>query len=68
MRILAIVLLAAGVLALVYGGFTYTKETHQANIGPLDFSIAEKERVNVPVWVGVAFTVAGAGLLLTLKR
>ena len=42
--------------------------THEASIGPLDFSIAEKERVNVPVWVGVAFTVVGAGLLLTLKR
>jgi len=68
MRVLAIVLLAVGVLALVYGGFTYTRETHEASIGPLDISIAEKERVNVPVWVGVAFTVAGAGLLLTLKR
>ena len=68
MRILAIVLLAVGVLALAYRGFTYTKETHQANIGPLEFSIAEKERVTIPVWVGVAFTVAGAGLLLKLKR
>jgi TRAP-type C4-dicarboxylate transport system permease small subunit len=68
MRVLAIVLLAVGVLALVYGGFTYTRETHEASIGPLDISIAEKERVNVPVWVGVAFTVVGAGLLLTLKR
>lgn len=68
MRIAAIVLLAAGILALVYGGFTYTKETHQAKIGPLDFSIAEKERVNVPVWAGVAFTVAGAGLLLVKSK
>src|SRR5688500_9883244 len=55
MRIAAIVLLAAGILALVYGGFTYTKETHEAKVGPLDFSIAEKERVNIPVWAGVAF-------------
>ena len=68
MRIIAIVLLAVGVLALAYGGFTYTQETHQASIGPLDFSITEKERVNVPVWVGVAFTVVGAGLLLKVKR
>ena len=68
MRIAGIVLLAVGILALVYGGFTYTTETHQANIGPLDFSITEKERVNVPVWVGVAFTVVGAGLLLKGKR
>jgi TRAP-type C4-dicarboxylate transport system permease small subunit len=68
MRILAIVLLAVGILALVYGGFTYTTETHRANIGPLDFSITEKERVNVPVWVGVVFSVVGAGLLLKAKR
>lgn len=68
MRIIAIVLLAVGVLALVYGGFTYTRETHQVDIGPLDFSITEKERVNVPVWLGVALTVVGAGLLLKVKR
>jgi hypothetical protein len=68
MRILAIGLLAVGILALVYGGFTYTTETHRANIGPLDFSITEKERVNVPVWVGVVFSVVGAGLLLKVKR
>ena len=68
MRIAAIVLLAVGVLALVYGGFTYTTETHRASIGPLSFSITEKDRINVPVWVGVAFTVVGAGLLLRAKR
>ncbi len=68
MRIVAIVLLAVGVLALVYGGFTYTRETHQVDIGPLDFSITEKERVNVPVWLGVALTVVGAGVLLKVKR
>jgi TRAP-type C4-dicarboxylate transport system permease small subunit len=68
MRIIAIVLLAAGVLALVYGGFTYTRETHEASLGPLDISISEKERVNVPVWAGVACIVVGAGLLLTGKR
>lgn len=68
MRIVAIVLLAAGVLALVYGGFTYTSETHRANIGPLDISVTDRERVNVPVWVGVALTVVGAGLLIKVKR
>jgi hypothetical protein len=68
MRIIAIALLAAGVLALVYGGFTFKTETHQANIGPLDFSITDKERVSVPVWVGVAFTVVGVGLLLKVNH
>ena len=68
MRILAIVLLAVGVLALVYGGFSYTRQTHDAKLGPLEISVSEKQRVNVPVWAGVAFVVAGAGLLLTQKK
>jgi hypothetical protein len=59
----AIVLLVAGVLALVYGGFTYTKKTHKAELGPLSFSIKDKETVNVPVWAGIAAVVAGGVLL-----
>jgi TRAP-type C4-dicarboxylate transport system permease small subunit len=68
MRIVAIVLLAAGILALAYGGFSYTKQTHDAKLGPLEFSVSETQRVNVPVWAGVAFVVAGAALLLYPKR
>jgi TRAP-type C4-dicarboxylate transport system permease small subunit len=68
MRMLAIVLLVAGALTLAYGGFTYTKETHDAKIGPLEISLTEKKRVNVPVWAGVAMAVVGAGLLLSGKK
>ena len=68
MRMIAIVLLAVGALALVYGGFSYTRQTHDAKIGPLEISVTEKERVNVPVWAGVALVVVGAGLLLTQKK
>jgi hypothetical protein len=53
----------AGVLALVYGGFTYTKETHDLKLGPIEMSIKDKETLNVPVWVGVGAIVVG-GLLL----
>ena len=60
----AIVLIVAGVLALAYGGFSYTKETHEAHIGSLDLSVKDKEHVNVPVWAGVAAIVIGAGFLL----
>jgi hypothetical protein len=67
MRMIAIVLLAAGVLALMYGGFSYTRQTHDAKVGPLEISVSEKQRVNVPVWAGVVLVVAGAGLLLTQK-
>jgi TRAP-type C4-dicarboxylate transport system permease small subunit len=68
MRILAIVFLVAGVLALVYGGFSYTKETHEAKIGPLEVSLSERKHVNVPVWAGVALVVAGAGILVSGKK
>lgn len=63
MKVLGIVLVVGGILALVYGGFTYTKETHEAKIGPLVLSVTDKERVNVPIWAGVGAIVIG-GLLL----
>jgi uncharacterized membrane protein len=62
-RVVAFVLIAAGVLALAYGGFTYTKETHEMKIGPIDISVKDKETVNIPIWAGVGAIVIG-GLLL----
>jgi len=49
----AVVLIVAGVLGLVYGSFSYTKETHEAKLGPLELSVSDKQTVNVPVWAGV---------------
>ncbi len=63
-KIAALALVLAGVLGLVYGGFSYTKDTHDAKLGPIELSVKEKERVNVPVWAGVIAIAAGAGLLL----
>ena len=63
MKILGIALIAGGILGLMYGGFTYTKETHETKIGPLVLSITDKETVNVPIWVGVGAIVIG-GLIL----
>jgi len=64
MKILGIVLIVAGTLGLVYGGFTYTKARHDVNLGPLNFSVKEQERVNVPVWAGAAAIGVGALLLV----
>ena len=66
-KILAIVLVVAGIVALAYGGFTYTKETHEAKIGPLVLSVTDKETVNVPIWAGVGAIVIG-GLLLVFGK
>jgi hypothetical protein len=63
MKIFALGLIVAGVLGLVYGSFTYTKETHEANLGPINLSVSDKETVNVPVWAGVVAVVIGGGLL-----
>lgn len=64
MKIFAFLLIIVGALALAYGGFTYTKSTHDAKIGPLELSIKDKETVNVPIWAGVGAIVVGGGLLL----
>ena len=58
-----IALIVAGILGLAYGGFTYTKETHEARIGPLTLSVADKETINIPIWAGVGCVVLG-GLLV----
>ncbi len=67
-KIIAIVLIVAGILGLVYGKFTYTKETHDAKIGPIEMSIKDNETVNVPVWAGIGAIVIGAGLLVVGGR
>lgn len=68
LKVLAIALIAAGILALVYGGFTYTRSTHQANIGPVNISVQDNRTVDVPIWAGVAAIVIGGGLLLAGAR
>ena len=67
-RILAIVLIVAGLLGVLYGKFSYTKETHEAKLGPIEMSVKEKQTVNVPVWAGVAAIAAGAALLLVRTK
>lgn len=68
-KIAAILLIVAGVLGLVYGSFTYTKETHEAKLGPIELSVKEKQTVNVPVWGGVgAIAIGGLLLLFGNKR
>jgi len=63
-KIAGIVLIVAGVLGLVYGSFSYTKETHQAKLGPIELTVKDQETVNVPVWAGVGAIVIGGVLLL----
>ena len=64
LKAIAFALILGGALALVYGGFTYTKDTHEAKIGPIELSVKDKETVNIPVWAGVGAIVIGGALLV----
>jgi TRAP-type C4-dicarboxylate transport system permease small subunit len=65
LKVTAIALIVAGALGLLYGGFSYTKQTSEVKLGSLELSVDEKQTINVPVWLGVGAIVAG-GLLLLL--
>jgi len=67
-KLMAIVLIVAGILGLAYGSFSYTKETHGVKLGSLELSVKDKQTVNVPVWAGVAAIVAGGVLLIWRTR
>lgn len=66
--IVGVVLIALGVAALVYGGFDYTRETHDADLGPLKFQVKERDRIEIPTWAGVTSVVVGTGVLLLARR
>lgn len=62
-KIAAIVLIVLGILGLVYGSFSYTEETHEAKLGPIELTAKDKRTVNIPVWAGVGAIVIGGVLL-----
>jgi len=68
LKIVAILLIVAGIAGLVYGKFTYTKATHEAKLGSIELSVKEKKTVNIPLWTGLAAIVAGALLWFVPKK
>jgi hypothetical protein len=62
-KVIGMILLAAGALGLLYGGFSYTQDTTALKVGPLEVKVQEKKTVNVPLWAGVGAMVAGALVL-----
>jgi uncharacterized membrane protein YidH (DUF202 family) len=63
-RIIGIILVVAGILGAALGGFSFTKETHKASVGPINLSVAEEKNVNIPLWASIAAIVAGAAVLV----
>ena len=68
LKIVAIILVVAGIAGLIYGKFTYTKATHEVNLGPIDLAVKEKKTVNVPMWAGIAVIIAGGLLFFVPKK
>ena len=67
-KIVGIVLIVLGAVGLVSGGFSFTKETHQAKIGPLELSVQEKENVNIPTWLGLVGIALGVVCLVVPSK
>jgi len=67
-KIAAIVLILGGIFSLANNGFTYTKDTESAKIGPLQISVEEKKKVNIPMWAGVGMIALGRGILFLETR
>ncbi len=69
LKTVAIVLIVAGALGLAYGGFTYTKTTHETQMGPFSMVVKDRQTVAIPIWAGIIAVVIGGGLLLVpVKR
>lgn len=64
-KIMAVVLILAGAVGLVYEQFSYTHETTQAKLGPLELKVQEKKTVNIPIWLSLA-AIGGGVLLLVM--
>ena len=68
LRIIGIALIILGIVGLVYGQFSYTRKSHDADLGVLKLSVKEKETVEVPAWACVTGIAAGAVLLLVGRK
>jgi hypothetical protein len=68
LKIVAIGLIVVGALGLGYGGFSYTSQTHTADIGPIHMAVDEKQRINVPIWAGIGAIVIGGFMLVGPRR
>jgi uncharacterized membrane protein YidH (DUF202 family) len=67
-KVVAVLLIAGGVLGLMYGKLSYTKEKHEAKVGPIQFTVKDKQSIAIPVWASVGVIVLGVGILLVGRK
>ena len=65
MKIVAIVLIALGVVALVFGGITYTKKEKVVDLGPIEATAKEKKTIPLPPILGAIALVGGIVMLVS---
>ena len=63
-RIAGIILIVGGLAGFFTGGFSFTKESTAAKIGPIELTVKEKESVNIPQWLSLGVVALGAVLLV----
>ncbi|MDO8300115.1 hypothetical protein [Lacisediminimonas sp.] len=68
LKVIAVLLIAAGLFGVVRGGFSYVTQTHKAEIGSMHFSVDEKQRIDFPLWASIGAIVAGTVLLVTARK
>jgi uncharacterized membrane protein YidH (DUF202 family) len=67
-KIVGIVLIVAGCLGLLYGGFSYTKQTTGVKLGPIELRVQERETINIPLIVSAGAIAVGVFLLVAVGR
>ena len=63
-KIVGIVLVLVGLVGFFTGGFSFTKDTTAAKIGPIELTVKEKESVNIPQWLSLGAVALGAVVLV----
>lgn len=68
MRLLGIVLIIAGILAIVYGGFNYTKQRTVLDVGPITAKVDEKKTVPISPLLGAGILIAGIAIVVAGRK
>jgi len=68
MKLLGVILIVLGIVALVYQGFTYTTHKRVLDVGPIHASKDEHHTVPLPPILGVLALVGGVVIVVMDRR